>query len=227
MTIHTATESPRTARSITRRKHLLQTARTLFIEKGFHKTGVAQISAASGVGVGQIYRDFTNKEAIISAICETDLNEWLQENSLCNAIESGDRDAIFAWIDRMAQGENTTSSRRLMCELLAEVGRNSIIAEINTNVENRIHPLLLIAIKSLIPEASEERVLALMNFISAISWGISARMELGSVESIHNVQAYASELLRKELNIPQKTECSLPAAGPHAPVFAGAKTSTQ
>ena len=46
------------SRADLRRSHLLETARQLFAERGFHQTGMAQIAAASGIKVGQIYRDF-------------------------------------------------------------------------------------------------------------------------------------------------------------------------
>ena len=58
----------------------MDVARTLFTEQGFHRTGVAQIAAASGIKVGQIYRDFADKEAIVAAIVESDLAAFLQRH---------------------------------------------------------------------------------------------------------------------------------------------------
>ena len=51
-----------------RRARIIAAARTLFAENGFHNTGIAQIAKQSGVLVGQIYRDFANKEEIVVAI---------------------------------------------------------------------------------------------------------------------------------------------------------------
>lgn len=65
-------------RADNRRRHLLDVARRLFIDQGFHQTGVAQIAAESGIKVGQIYRDFASKEAIIAAICESNVEAWLE-----------------------------------------------------------------------------------------------------------------------------------------------------
>ncbi|WP_443018235.1 helix-turn-helix domain-containing protein [Sphingobium sp. TKS] len=45
----------------------MATTRDLFVKRGFHQTGMAQIASSSGIAVGQIYRDFANKEAIIAA----------------------------------------------------------------------------------------------------------------------------------------------------------------
>ncbi|RZM06398.1 MAG: TetR/AcrR family transcriptional regulator, partial [Sphingomonas sp.] len=37
-------------------------ARRLFVEHGFHSTGIALIAKESGVAVQQLYRDFPSKE---------------------------------------------------------------------------------------------------------------------------------------------------------------------
>src|SRR3546814_19531070 len=85
-----------------RRQHILATTRDPFVKRGFHQTGMAQIASSSGIAVGQIYRDFANKEAIIAAICEADLAEWLEEETLAPAVAVGDREGILAWIERFA-----------------------------------------------------------------------------------------------------------------------------
>ena len=69
----------RAGRATQRRAHILEISRRLFIENGFHGTGVAQIASASGIKVGQIYRDFASKEDIIAAIAARDLTRFLDE----------------------------------------------------------------------------------------------------------------------------------------------------
>src|SRR3546814_20363284 len=82
-----STKAPRPLgeRARARRDRLLQVARTLFIEQGFHQTGTAQIAAASGIAVGQMYRDFKNKDAIIPTISEADAEPGLGEQALADA----------------------------------------------------------------------------------------------------------------------------------------------
>src|SRR3546814_12771462 len=98
---------------------------------------MAQIASASGIAIGQNYRDFANKEAIIAAICEADLGGWLEEEKLEAAVAAGDRDAILGWIEKIATDTPTREDRRLMCELLDEVGRTTNISEDNRNVKAR------------------------------------------------------------------------------------------
>jgi AcrR family transcriptional regulator len=198
-TIEGPMERRRAVRSAARRRHLLETARTLFVEKGFHQTGMAQIANASGIAVGQIYRDFANKEAIIAAICEADLAGWLEEDKLEAAVAAGDSQAIRDWIEKIATEEPSTEDRRMMCDLLAEVGRNPIIAEINRKVDVRLRTSLEAALVSLAPGASAERRSTMMDFIISISWGMVARMELFPYREHETLRQYVAALLGREV----------------------------
>src|SRR3546814_13027310 len=115
---------------------------------------MAQIASASGIAIGQNYRDFANKEAIIAAICEADLGGWLEEEKLEAAVAAGDRDAILGWIEKIDTDTPTREDRRLMCELLADVGGNPIIAEINRNADVRLPAHLAAGPVSLAPVRS-------------------------------------------------------------------------
>jgi AcrR family transcriptional regulator len=199
MTSDGMTEPSRTVRSTERRQHLLETARALFVDKGFHQTGMAQIAKASGIAIGQIYRDFANKEAIIAAICKSDLAIWLEEEKLDAAVAAGDSLAIRDWIERIATQEPSPDNRRLMCELLAEVGRNPIIAEINRKIEAQLRKSLEAALASLAPGASVERRATMMDFIISISWGMVASMELFPHREPEPLRRYVALLLHREI----------------------------
>jgi AcrR family transcriptional regulator len=73
-------------RADARRRHLVDTARKLFIENGFHATGMAQISEQSGIAVGQIYRDFACKEEIVAAIVSRDCAQLMDAKQLEAAV---------------------------------------------------------------------------------------------------------------------------------------------
>lgn len=160
-----------------RRAHLLETARALFIEHGFHQTGMAQIAGASGIKVGQIYRDFASKEDIIAAICERDVAEWLDEDMLADAVASGDLPAVRTWMERFLQSEKSTEECRLMSEIIAEAGRSPRIADLNLSINLRIRKSLsaaLRAIASQSPDRSEDRE-SLIDLILTMGMGIKMR----------------------------------------------------
>lgn len=189
----------RAARSVVRRQHLLDTARKLFVEQGFHRTGMAQIALASGIKVGQIYRDFANKEAIIAAICEANLNVWLDEDELDKAVATRNVVAIRAWIERICSEEPTIEDRRLMTELLAEVGRNPIIAELNRKADERVRSRLNAALESLSPEAPIDRRSIIIDLIFMLSWGMMAMMELSPHKKHGPIRDHMISILRKEM----------------------------
>lgn len=129
----------------------MTTARALFAEHGFHGTGIAQIAAESGVKVGQLYRDFPAKEAIVAAIVEADLLDFLDEAALRRAIEAGDLDEVRRWIGGFVCGRDREHSR-LYPEICAEAARNVRIGTIMDGVEQRVRGDVLLALSALAPE---------------------------------------------------------------------------
>lgn len=170
-----APPSARTGRANARREKLIQAARTAFAENGFHATGIAQIAQASGVRVGQIYRDFANKEAIVAAIVERDLEDFFAERGLCAAGATGDPDAVRAWIARFVACENPERGR-LIAEIMAEASRNERIAEIVRGVHQRMGEELSAALRLLTPASvSPARFACVAEMIQTIGAGVFHR----------------------------------------------------
>lgn len=166
----------RTGRADLRRRRLLDTARALFVEHGFHGTGVAQIAAASGIKVGQIYRDFDGKEAIIAAICEADVTAWLEEDGLRAAVRAGDGEAIRGWIRRFGGFDEPAVECRLLAEITAETGRNERVAAIHRGIDARLRACLVTALAALVPGCGRAgEVAALADFVLAAGVGIKMR----------------------------------------------------
>lgn len=51
-----------------RREHLLDTALTLFAERGFHGTSIPELAAAAGIAPASIYRQVESKEALVNEV---------------------------------------------------------------------------------------------------------------------------------------------------------------
>ena len=60
------------------RKILLQSAYSLFVEKGYEKTTMRALAENAGVGLGTIFKHFSDKPSILAAAFEEDLNAVLQ-----------------------------------------------------------------------------------------------------------------------------------------------------
>ena len=113
-----------------RRQQILDAACDRVRQSGFHGASMAEIAKAAGLSVGQIYRYFENKEAIIAAIVAQDLAEMRekfaelerQPGSLLDALEEHLPDGVDKCFDPRRGA--------LMLEVMAEAARNPKVATI-------------------------------------------------------------------------------------------------
>lgn len=156
-----------------RRERVIDAARKLFIDNGFHATGIAQIARESGVAVGQLYRDFSAKEDIVAAIVNTDCRTFMAADSLRLAIENGDEAQVRDWIRQFVLPEDDADDGRLFAEIIAEAGRNERIAAIFDGTHHDVRTLMLAALDMLAPGAAlAERRSALADVILTMSLGL-------------------------------------------------------
>lgn len=160
-------------RAAERRQLILDTSRRLFIQNGFHGTGVAQIAVASGIKVGQIYRDFSSKEDIIAAIAFRDLSQFLDEATLQRAIDAGDMPAIRQWILAFVTYEEDIEGYRLMPEIMAESSRNPRVARLQEDISASVKSALTAALAAWAPGADREAARAeLADLIVTLGGGL-------------------------------------------------------
>jgi AcrR family transcriptional regulator len=113
-----------------RRQQILDAACDRVRQSGFHGASMAEIAKTAGLSVGQIYRYFENKEAIIAAIVAQDLAEMREKfaemervpGTLLDALEEHLPDGVEKCFDPKRGG--------LALEVLAEAARNPKVAAI-------------------------------------------------------------------------------------------------
>jgi AcrR family transcriptional regulator len=66
------------ARFDANRARIVQISAELFATNGYHATGVAELSAATSLGRGALYHYIGNKEALLYAICKSQLDRMNQ-----------------------------------------------------------------------------------------------------------------------------------------------------
>lgn len=170
-----ASPGVRTGRADARREKVIAAARLAFAKNGFHATGIAQIAQASGVLVGQIYRDFANKEAIVAVIVARDLEDFLAQAGLSAAGQAGDSGAVRDWIARFVACDQPEGGW-LIAEIMAEASRNDRIAEIVRNLHERLRRELTAALCLLVPRTvSAARFECVAEMIQTISAGVFQR----------------------------------------------------
>lgn len=126
-------ECPPLSRAELRRENVKDVARRLFVEHGFHSTGIALIAKESGVAVQQLYRDFPSKEDIIAAIVEEDCRKFADLATLDAALAAKDRTGVRTWLDSATCKEDEEGDR-LFLEIAAEASRNDRIHAIFTTI---------------------------------------------------------------------------------------------
>ncbi|HZC11751.1 MAG TPA: TetR family transcriptional regulator [Mycobacterium sp.] len=115
-------------RSRARRDQILSAAAKLFGENGFHGSSMAELAKRAGMSVGHIYHYFQNKDAIIEALVDREMEEL--SGLLDEVYPSGDvlttlMDRLDAIVDRRLDRDTLP----LALEVLAEAARNPRIAE--------------------------------------------------------------------------------------------------
>jgi AcrR family transcriptional regulator len=118
------------SKTAARRQQILDAASDCVRRAGFHGASMAEIAKAADLSVGQIYRYFENKEAIIAAIVGQDLAEMREKFAELELRPGSLADAV---VDQVAQAlEQNYDPRRaaLVLEVLAEAARNPKVAAI-------------------------------------------------------------------------------------------------
>ncbi|ATE62210.1 TetR/AcrR family transcriptional regulator [Thauera sinica] len=116
-------------RAEARREQILCAAATCFRDRGFHGASIAQISKAAGMSAGHIYHYFDNKESIIAAIVERDLEYLLTLGAELRAAEDT-REALIEHVIEAVQKNLAPEEAGLKLEVMAEAARNPHVADI-------------------------------------------------------------------------------------------------
>ncbi|WP_244624570.1 TetR/AcrR family transcriptional regulator [Sphingomonas sp. So64.6b] len=186
-----------------RRRKILDCASKLFVDHGFHATGVAQISALSGVAVGQIYRDFASKEDIVVAIVQDDCAEFMAHDVLKEAIDRGDRVAVRDWLHQFVspKPERDDDGGRLFAEIIAESSRNERIAGIFSGILADSHTMMLEALEMLSEgKGSPKEKEDLADMIPTLSLGLMHHHLMRPDLDVDTLAASFARIIDRELD---------------------------
>lgn len=183
-----------------RRTQVSEAARLLFVAHGFQNTRMSQIAAASGIKVGQIYRDFDGKEAIVAEIVRADLADFLDEAALDEAVRHGDHVAVRRWLAGFLQEDCDPDGGRLLAHIIVEAARNERIASLFRHADRRIKACLSRAIAALAPAAPEAGRGQLVDIMMAILLGLPHRRLAQPDIDLAGVLADFYELVEREIH---------------------------
>lgn len=121
----------------TRRKQILDAAARCFAARGFHQTTMQEITAASGMSAGGLYRYFKTKDDIIVAIAE---QEGAENQSLVDFLHASPNPltALELATPEILNALAEPAYGHLSIEIAAEALRNPRVAEIIQHNQNRL-----------------------------------------------------------------------------------------
>ncbi|OSM99034.1 TetR/AcrR family transcriptional regulator [Lonsdalea populi] len=172
-------ETPKQQHVRERQDRIIAAARQCFRRAGFHGAGMADIARVAELSVGQIYRYFTNKNAIIEEmvfrIAETRIAPL--ERELNHTARMPDILIGNAPYDEMYHNSDDNA---LMLEATAEASRNPRVAEILKAADARIFNQACLMLHKRYPRLSQASIAARVELIAALVQGTSTRSLLPS-----------------------------------------------
>ncbi len=175
-----------------RRDEIVDAARRCMVRHGFHAASMAEIAQQAQMSVGQIYRYFPSKEAIVRTIVERIVDRrltWIEDES--SPADFPRRLAARA----LDHGPHGADDRVLLLETTAEAARNPEIAEIVRKADRRLHAQAVAAVKRDHPGLSTKDARARVELVAVLSEGSAFRMATDRVADVSTLTALYRELL--------------------------------
>ena len=169
------------SRADVRRRQILDAAAHCFRRRGFHASSMAQIATVGKLSVGQIYRYFDGKDAIIAAIVRQDVEEVV---ALCAALPRDPLSRRSALTRRAVEGVSRACSidaAALMIEIRAEAAHNPAISAVVRGADAAITEELSAMIGAAVSRPlSAAELGARVEMFRLIFEGISLRTVIGA-----------------------------------------------
>jgi len=133
---------PKQERALLKRNALIESGRTLFIEKGYEQTTAKEIASHAGVATGTFYRYFSDKRQLLMSLLENRIDSlmppeptWLAEDP------EGQISILLAAYDERLQ---RMGLQRVLPELLH---KDSELAEVMESARKKIHSRIVKGLK--------------------------------------------------------------------------------
>ncbi|GAB1363577.1 TetR/AcrR family transcriptional regulator [Rhodobacter sp.] len=145
---------------------ILNRIRSAFAEKGFDGASMQDLARAAGMSVGNFYRYFPSKDAIIAAMAAYDMAEM--EADFAAVQVSDDPLALIREKIRYKISDACSDHGRLWSEITAAAQRRPEVAQISCGVEDVVAFNLVQVFARLAgvsPEAAQDRICVQVRFI--------------------------------------------------------------
>lgn len=174
------------ARISARRDQIVAAARLCFRKHGFHGAGMAEIAKTSQLSVGQIYRYFANKDAIIEEIVRRIVMKKISlmtgnAHNLQQVAHNlshrriGNLSSPFKEDLCAGQKEQAEIDHALMLEVAAEATRNPVVEKIWRDSEKQLFNEAKALLTATFPQFSDQEMTAKVETLAVICEGTAFR----------------------------------------------------
>lgn len=155
-----------------RKKHrqdeIIAAVRRCFRISGFHAASMSQIAAEARLSVGQIYRYFSNKEAIIEEMIRRIIDHRIA--SLDDKMQTSMMPKMLAWRQTLNSEDDA-----LLLEMSAEASRNPRVAAMFAEADSRMFNKASSHLKAQYSELSDTRLRCAVEVMAVMMEGSTYR----------------------------------------------------
>jgi AcrR family transcriptional regulator len=178
-----------------RQDEIIRAARECFRREGFHAASMARLASAANLSVGQIYRYFPSKDAIIEEMVKR-----IVDGRVAAMRDRVDSDQLAALL---AGRENLNSEDELlMLDVAAEAGRNPRVAAMLEAADARMFSHARQKVRTSHPELSDDQVDGCVEILAVLFDGTALRrltpQKASAVTLQHLYQNLISHLIKTE-----------------------------
>lgn len=189
-----------TGHAALRRRQILDAAEECFRRRGFHNASMAEIAKSFGMSAGHIYNYFDSKEAIIAAIVERDLEDFMRRAADLQA--AGDvQAAMLARIESGVENQLQATRAGRQLEVLAEAGRNAEVLAMVQEADAKVRDVMRDLFRRSRPDGHagrdlDGRVTVLLALFEGLMMRGLRQRELPREEVTRVLRAVVGELMR-------------------------------
>lgn len=182
------------ARQKARQDEIIAAARRCFRNSGFHAASMSQIAAEAKLSVGQIYRYFSNKDAIIEEMIRRIIDYRIAE--MAGKTQTHLMPHMLAW--RMTLSEDDDA---LMLEMAAEATRNPQVAAWLKEADARMFNTACEHLRQTYPHLSETRIRCCVEVMAVMVEGTIYRRQIPQQAAAEEMEITYQNIIRMLVSV--------------------------
>lgn len=168
-----------------RRTQIIDAARACVRDDGFHAASISRIAATAAMSAGHIYKYFENKEAIMTALIEHDMDEFMLLISQVVRPENRNIESVIDSFVTKLPSILESDRTALWLEIQAEAGRNPRVKEMAQRAANRFRETIRKVIEPVLEGNTEEEIDTRVEMLLICMHGLGLQASVHTGRGVH------------------------------------------